>query len=414
MAAPFVIVGGGQAGAWIARTLRKEGFAGRIVLVGEEAHYPYERPPLSKAFLQGTAGPETMTLLDAAQAAALDVECRLGQRVVAIDRANRRVTCADGTTLAYATLFLATGGLVRTLPWLEGTVSDRIHTVRTRGDADRLRAALDEGGDLLVLGGGWIGLEVAATARAMGVAVTVVEAGPRLCARTMPDTVSMFLRGLHEGQGVTVRTGVAVTGLVAEASAVVATFADGSCLRAGHAVIGIGIRPDTMLAGGCGLQVADGVVVDAQGRTSDPHIFAAGDVAQHPNDFAGVPLRLESWANAQNGAIAAAKAALGQDGRYAEIPWFWSDQYAVNLQVIGLPGSGVRSVARGRPAEGAGCWLMLHWDGTVAGAVAVNAPRELRVVRKLLEAGSHPSPEAWADPAVPLARMPVRTAAQAA
>ncbi len=401
----FVIVGGGQAGAWVARTLRKEGFAGPVVLIGDEEHWPYERPPLSKAFLQGTSDIAAMTLLGADQAAELGIECLRGRRVTAVDRLNHTVTCADGTELSYGRLFLTTGGKARTLPWLEGDASGRIHTLRTQGDAERLRTALHRSESLLVLGGGWIGLEVAATARAMGVAVTVVEAGARLCARTMPPVVSEYLHGLHAAEGVVLRMGAAVTGLRPDEAGVTATFGDGTVLRAGHAVIGIGISPDTALAAACGLEVADGIVVDAQGRTSDPAIFAAGDVARHPNDFAGLSLRLESWANAQNGAIVAAKASLGHDVRYAEVPWFWSDQYGANLQMLGLPGAGVRSVARGAPDAGAGCWLMLDANGAFAGAVAVNAPRELRTVRKMLAAASQPCPDAWADPAVPLARV---------
>lgn len=401
----FVIVGGGQAGAWVARTLRKEGFAGPVVLIGDEEHWPYERPSLSKAFLQGTSDVAAMTLLGADQAA-LGIECQRGRRVTAIDRGSRTLTCADGTEVPYGTLFLTTGGKVRTLPWLDGDTSGRTHTLRTQGDAERLRTALNRNGDLLVLGGGWIGLEVAATARAMGAAVTVVEAGARLCARTMPPVVSDYLHALHAAEGVALRMGAAVTDLRPDEAGVTATFADGMALRAGHAVIGIGITPDTALAAACGLDVADGIVVDAQGRTSDPAIFAAGDVARHPNDFARSPLRLESWANAQNGAVVAAKASLGHEVRYAEVPWFWSDQYGANLQVLGLPGAGVRSLARGTPDAGAGCWLMLDANGAFAGAVAVNAPRELRIIRKMLAGASQPCPDAWADPATPLAQVP--------
>lgn len=347
-----------------------------------------------------------MTLLGADQAAELGIECQRERCVTAIDRRSHTLTFADGTTLPYGTLFLTTGGKVRTLPWLEGDASGRIHTLRTQGDAERLRTALQRGESLLVLGGGWIGLEVEATARAMGVAVTVVEAGARLRARTMPPVVSNYLYALHAAEGVAFRLGAAVTGLRPDAACVTATYADGTVLRAGHAVIGIGISPDTALPDAWGLEVADGIVVDTQGRTSDPAIFAAGDAARHPNDFAGAPLQLESWANAQNAAIVAAKASLGHDVRYAEVPWFWSDQYGANLQVLGLPGAGVRFFARGAPDAGAGCWLMLDARGVFAGAVAINAPRELRTIRKMLAAVSQPCPDAWADPAIPLAQVP--------
>jgi 3-phenylpropionate/trans-cinnamate dioxygenase ferredoxin reductase subunit len=289
---------------------------------------------------------------------------------------------------------------------LEGLRSARIHTLRTQADALRLRAALTAGSSLLVLGGGWIGLEVAATARGMGCAVTMLEAAPRLCARTMPGVVSDYLLRLHQSQGVTVLTGIGVTGLSEEESGVAATVDTGELLRADHALIGIGIVPNTSLAVACGLPVANGIVVDVQSRTSDPDIFAAGDVASHPSGFAGVALRLESWANAQSQAIVAAKAALGRADRYDDIPWFWSDQYTANLQMLGLPDRGSEIVARGAPEKGSGCWLMLREDGTAAGAVAVNAPRELRTLRKMFADGRLPVLSAWADTTIPLQRLP--------
>lgn len=403
-----VVIGGGQAGAWIARTLRAEGFSGRLVLIGEEAHWPYERPPLSKAFLQGTGSIEAVTLLDATQAEAARVECWRGQRVTAVDRATRTVTCAGGLTLVYDTLFLATGGRVRRIPGIEHASSDRVHTLRTLDDAGRLRAALGSTGSLLVLGGGWIGLEAAAAARGLGVEVTVVEAAPRLCARTMPLVVSDWLRTMHEAQGVRVLTGVGVSALAESTSGVSATLSNGETLHGGHALVGIGIEPEVALAAAMGLALDDGVVVDAQGRTSDPHVFAAGDVARHPNAFAGASLRLESWANAQNQAIVAAKVALGGPEIYDEIPWFWSDQYGVNVQMLGLPGLGTRLVPRGTPGMGAGCWLMFDDTGAAVGAVAVNAARDLRILRKMLEEGRAPVPEDWPNLSIPVQRLPCR------
>lgn len=402
----FVIVGGGQAGAWIARTLRGEGFAGRIVIIGEEEHWPYERPPLSKAFLVGTADETAMTLLSPAQSEEMQIECWRGQKVEEIDRSCRTVVTASGDQIGYNKLFLTTGGTARTFSWLEGMHSDRIHSLRTLADASRLRTAIRESRSLLVLGGGWIGLEVAATARAMGLAVIIVEAAPSLCSRTMPATVSDFLRRLHEANGVTVLMGTGVTGLTADDAGAAATLSDGTVLLADHALVGIGIAPNTALAVACGLAVDDGIVVDAQGRSSDPDIFAAGDVARQSSTFAGFPLRLESWANAQNQAISTAKAALGAEDRYTEIPWFWSDQYEINLQILGLPGAGVRTVVRGTPDAAAGCWLMLKADNTVAGAVAVNAPLDLRILRKMLAERRMPNPEAWEDPTVPVRRLP--------
>ncbi|KAA0595877.1 MULTISPECIES: NAD(P)/FAD-dependent oxidoreductase [Azospirillum] len=406
--ATYVVVGGGQAAAWIARTLRAEGFAGRLVLIGEEPHWPYERPALSKEFLRGTGSVEAITLLNATLAEEAGIECWLGQRVTAVDREARVVTTADGRSVAYDTLFLATGGQARRLPGLDAVPAERVHTLRTLTESERLRGALAGAKHLLVLGGGWIGLEVAATARALGVAVTVVEAAPRLCARTMPPVVSDWLHTLHEANGVHVLTGTGVAGVTGTADGVAVTLADGGRLDADHLLLGIGIEPEVGLAAAMGLALDDGIVVDAQGRTSDPRIFAAGDVARHPNAFAGAALRLESWANAQNQAIAAARAALGGTGVYADIPWFWSDQYGVNVQMLGLPGLGTRAVARGTPEAGSGCWLMLDESGIAVGAVAVNAARDLRVLRKLLEDGRAPLPDAWADTATPVQRLPSR------
>lgn len=403
-----VVVGGGQAAAWIARTLRTEGFAGRLVLIGEEPHWPYERPALSKAFLQGTGSVEAITLLNATLAAEARIECWLGQPVTSVDREARVVTTADGRSVAYDTLFLATGGRARRLPGLDSVPAERVHTLRTLTDSERLRGALAGAKRLLVLGGGWIGLEVTATARGFGVEVTVVEVAPRLCARTMPPVVSDWLHTLHESHGVRMVTGVGVAGIAATAGGVAVTLADGGRLEADQLLLGIGIEPEVGLAAAMGLALDDGIVVDAQGRTSDPRIFAAGDVARHPNAFAGASLRLESWANAQNQAIVAARAALGGTGVYADIPWFWSDQYGMNMQMLGVPGLGTRAVARGRPEAGNGCWLMLDDTGVAVGAVAVNATRDLRVLRKLLENGRAPLPDAWADTATPVQRLPSR------
>lgn len=406
--ATCVVVGGGQAAAWIARTLRAEGFAGRLVLIGEEPHWPYERPALSKEFLRGTGSVEAITLLNPTLAEEARIECWLGQRVTSVDREARAVTTADGRSVAYDTLFLATGGRARRLPGLDSLPAERVHTLRTLTESERLRSALAGAKHLLVLGGGWIGLEVAATARGLGVAVTVVELAPRLCARTMPPVVSDWLHSLHEANGVRMVTGVGVAGIAATAGGVAVTLADSGRLEADHLLLGIGIEPEVGLAAAMGLALDDGIVVDAQGRTSDPRIFAAGDVARHPNAFAGTSLRLESWANAQNQAIAAARAALGGAGVYADIPWFWSDQYGVNVQMLGLPGLGTRAVARGTPEAGSGCWLMLDDTGIAVGAVAVNAARDLRFLRKMLEDGRTPLPDAWTDSATPVQRLPSR------
>lgn len=388
-------MGAGQAGAWVAKTLRAEGFAGPVLMIGEEAHWPYERPPLSKAVLRGDAHADSATLLDEAEAARLGIEAWRGDRVVAVDRDARTVQCRSGRVATYDKLFLTMGGQARTLPGVP--VGPRVHVLRTRDDAVRIGAAFGSASRVLVLGGGWIGLEVAASARSMGVDVVVVEGGARLCARALPPAVSEYLRGLHVAHGVDVSLGQGVVTLRADADAVEATLADGRVLRADHAVVGIGMAPDASLAEACGLAVADGVLVDASGRTSDLDIFAAGDVARHDNVFAGRSMRLESWANAQNQAVVAARAALGHDALYHEIPWFWSDQYATNLQIVGCPESSAATVLRGDPASGTACWLATDAAGRTVGGVAVNAPRDLRAIRKALQAGASLDPVDWAS-----------------
>jgi len=394
----FVIIGAGQAGAWVARTLRAEGFSGRIILIGAEPHDPYERPPLSKAVLKGDATLDSATLLSQADAQAASIECWLGVKVVAIDRAGRNIRTADGICLAYDKLFLTTGSRVRHLPGI--AASHRIHTLRGHDDATRLRQALH--GHLLVLGGGWIGLEVAATGRALGVNVTLVEASPRLCARSLPPVASNLLAQLHRENGVDLRLGQSVKSLAARENVIEAELADGSLLKADSALVAIGILPNVELAQACGLAVEDGILVDQSGRTSDPNIFAAGDVTRHPNTFAGGLVRLESWANAQNQAIIAARGAMGETAHYDEIPWFWSDQYGVNLQILGFPAAATRCHARGAPASGTGSWLALHEDGRPAGAIAVNAARDLRPLRRLFEANIAPDIAAWESGAATL------------
>jgi 3-phenylpropionate/trans-cinnamate dioxygenase ferredoxin reductase subunit len=392
----FVIVGGGQAGAWVAKTLRAEGYAGRIVLIAAEPHLPYERPPLSKAVLQGEAGPDAVTLLTASEARAQTIACHLGLSVVQLDPAAHTVTCDDGLVVPYTKLFICTGSRVRVLPG-QDTAAPRLHSLRSLDDAQRLRGVIESGGHLLVLGGGWIGLEVAATARMRGLAVTVIEAAPRLCARSLPPVASAFLADLHGLHGVDIRLGTRLSTLDVGARSVQAQLADGEVVEADHVLIGIGVLPNTELAAAAGLALDDGIMVDSAGRTSDPDIYAAGDVTRHWNTACFGHIRLESWANAQNQAIAAARAALSLPARYDEIPWFWSDQYDVNIQIIGLPAAGVTFIPRGTPDAGQGSWLALKDDGRIAGGIAINAPRDLRALRQLWQSGRSADASLWAS-----------------
>jgi 3-phenylpropionate/trans-cinnamate dioxygenase ferredoxin reductase subunit len=363
-----VIVGAGQAGGWVAATLRDCGSEGEVVLVGEEAHPPYERPPLSKDVLLGEKLPESTYLWPKG----LKAEHRPGLRAERIDRADKKLELSNGSQLGYDKLVLATGGRVRRL--------DRpgAHYLRTIDDALALRAALLRGGSVLVIGGGWIGLEAAAAARKMGCAVTVVEAADRLCARVLPDSVSHYLHDLHTRHGVDIRLNAAS-----------ADFAGDTV------VVGIGITPNSELAEVAGLEVANGIVVDEFGTTSDPDIYAVGDVA----NLRG--LRLESWANAQNQAIATAKWLLGTATPYREIPWFWSDQHGVNIQMLGVPKREDTVVLRGDPARDKVSFFFMS-DGKITGLVAVNTMRDVRVARKLMETAKAVAPALLADESKPL------------
>ena len=398
----IVIIGAGQAGGWVAKTLRGEGYADRIVLIGAERHPAHERPPLSKAVLSGAAAPETTHLFKPDEHAALNLDFRAEVRATRIDRAAKRVELAGGESVPYDKLILTTGGTARRLP-VPGGDSPRVLYLRTIEDSLAIRAALGPGKKLVVIGGGWIGLEVAATARKLGASVIVVEGLDRLCARTVPPAISVFLRARHEREGVEIRLGAGVKA-IEDRGALVVRLTDGTSLEADAVVAGIGLEPDVALARKAGLSVDNGVVVDEQCRTSDPDIFAAGDCANAPLACLGRRVRLESWANAQNQAIVAAKAALGQDARYDELPWFWSDQYDVNLQILGLPARWPEPIVRGDPASGS--FSHFYLDGErIAAIVSVNAPRDLRAAKKLVQTRKPVSAASLADPTVQLQRL---------
>ncbi|WP_321926515.1 NAD(P)/FAD-dependent oxidoreductase [Paraburkholderia guartelaensis] len=381
-----VVIGGGQAAGWVVKTLRKEGYEGRLVMIADEVHLPYERPPLSKAVLAGEADIETVRIAKPDEFAALNVETWQPDCATSIDRAARVVTTRSGREVKYDRLVIATGGAARKLP---ASVAQSAHVtyLRTLDEALALGERLRSSQRVLVVGGGWIGLEVAATARKLGVQATVVEGAPRLCARSLPEDVSRFLLDLHRANGVDVRLNAMLLTLEDRPEGGVrATFADGSTLDADFAVAGIGLAPHTALAVAAGLSVDDGIVVDEFGETSDSCIFACGDVANHPNAWLKRRVRLESWANAQNQAIAAAKAVLGVKTPYAEIPWFWSDQYDVNLQILGDIPAGVAPVLRGSLEEKRASLFFVE-DGHLRGVIAINAARELKLARKWMSQG---------------------------
>lgn len=400
----IVIVGTGQAGGWAAQTLRKEGYVGKIVLIGEEPHLPYERPPLSKAVLSGAAPAESTYLIKREAFDQLALDWRPGIRVTAIERGTKQLRLSEGDPLAYDKLILCNGGRARALQVL-GADLPGVFTLRNIEDARSLGQALIADKRLVVIGGGWIGLEVAATARKKGMSVVVVEAMKRLCERTVPPEISAYLSGLHLAHGTEVVLGAGVEKLSRNAqAALTVTLGDGRELDCDTVVVGIGLIPNDELARESGLACDGGVIVDAQCRTSDPDIFAAGDVASWHCAWAGRRMRLESWHNAQEQGIAAARSALGLEVDHQPLPWFWSDQYDTNLQIYGMPTASHRVVERRAP--GSDNFILFYLDGNVvSAAIGPNAARDLRFARRLIEQRKVIDPERLADAQVPMAKL---------
>ncbi|WP_418130777.1 FAD-dependent oxidoreductase [Variovorax sp. 375MFSha3.1] len=401
----IAIVGAGQAGGWAAQTLRSEGFGGRIVLIGDEAHRPYERPPLSKSVLAGEALPETTSLQKPEAFDALNVDWRPGVSATRIDSAAKRLHLSGGDVVGYDKLILCPGGRARRLG-IPGSELPGVFTLRNLDDAAALGAALMPGRRLLVIGGGWIGLEVASTARRKGLEVTVVEAMQRLCERTVAPEISGYLLRLHASHGVHVELGMGIERLAqgADGNGLIATLVDGRTLACDVVLAGIGLIANDELAREAGLQCEGGIVVDSQCRSSDPDILAAGDVAVWHCERAGRRMRLESWQNAQEQGIAAARSALGIAVDHQPLPWFWSDQYGINLQIFGMPAPGHRAVVRGDMESDSFVVFFLD-GGKVAAALGPNAARDLRFARRLIERGTEVTPEQLADLQVPLSRL---------
>jgi len=403
-----VIIGAGHAGGRAAEAMRQAGFGGEIVLIGEEAHVPYERPPLSKELLTGDEGPEK-TFLNAPQFyAENEIDLRLECRAAHIDRAGHRVVLDGGDAVPYGKLLIATGGRVRHLA-CEGAGLAGIHTIRTIDDSLGLRPHLAEGARVVVIGGGFIGLEVAASARTRGAHVTVVELADQVLARVADPAVGDLVAGLHRRRGVHVMTGATVERLDGNGRVAEVICTDGETIAADVVVVGIGILPNQEIAADAGLAVGNGIVTDEFGRTSDPDIFAAGDCAFHFNPILGRHLRLESWENAQLGAIAVARNMVSDPAPYAAVPWFWSDQFDLNLQVVGAPDSWDRLVTRGDPESGRS--VIFYMDGAkVCGATAFNQGREARPLRRMVESGADFSDAELADEGIRLRDLAGRKA----
>lgn len=394
--ADYVIVGAGHAGGRAAETLASLGLGAQVVVVGEESFAPYERPPVSKELLSGRMEIDQLMVRPAPWYGENGIRLVLDQRVVGLDAQARRLSFADGSSLAYGRLLLTTGARARPLPPALGTVPT--HTVRGIGDALALRAKFGPGLRVAVIGGGFIGLEVAAAANQAGCVVTLLESATSLLARVGPPALGEHIAGLHRAQGVDLRTGVQVRAIRAAAGHLRVELSDGAVVEVDEVVVGIGAQPNTELAEAAGLRVENGVVTDEHGRTSDPHVFAAGDVTSHFNPVLGRHVRLESWQNAQNQAIAVAHNMAGVVTPHAEVPWFWTDQYDVNVQFAGVATSWSECLVRGDPASGRFALMAIEAD-CVSGAITVNCGRDMRILRQIIALGPKVSRDDLANPA---------------
>ena len=391
----IVVIGAGQAGATLAESLRKGGHDGQLTVVGSEPVPPYQRPPLSKKYLLGEMKAERLYLRPESFYAEQEIALRPGTTATAIDRAGRAVRLSDGRRLPYDRLALCLGARPRRLPAAAGGDLDGVFTVRTLADIDTMAPHFTEGARLLIVGGGYIGLEAAAVAAARGLNVTLVEAADRILSRVAAPETADYFRELHARHGVEIRESSGVDHLTgADGRATGAVLSDGATVTADFVIVGIGIVPETGLAEAAGLACDDGILVDALGRTSDPAIFAAGDCTRFP--WGDGRVRLESVPNAIEQAEAVAAAMLGGTEPYVAKPWFWSDQYDVKLQIAGLAQRWDRVVVRA--GTRAGAQSVWYFDGARLVAVdAMNDPRAYMTAKRWIEAGVSPAPEAVAD-----------------
>ncbi len=381
----FIIIGASQAGGWTAKTLRNEGFEGTVIMIGEEPYLPYERPPLSKDALLGETDVESTYFWPPETYEEDRIDVRLNTRVTAIDREAKTVTLDNGETLTWDKLAITTGARVRPLP-IDGADLSGVHYLRNMDDTLAIREDAVKGGTAVIIGGGWIGLECAATLGKLGCKPVVVEFADRLCGRAVTPDISDWMLEFHRAKGVDVRLNTGVEKLEGDGAVSRAILSDGSAIDCSIVVIGIGVLPNVELAEEAGLEVDNGIVVDEFCRTSDPDIFSAGDVTNHPNGLLGRRIRLESWENAMNQGINAGKSMLDAGAPYSEIPWFWSDQFDANIQMIGLPEEWDETATRGDKSANEFVEFYLK-DGVIVGAISVNSTRDLRFGKRLMQAG---------------------------
>jgi 3-phenylpropionate/trans-cinnamate dioxygenase ferredoxin reductase component len=402
----IIVIGAGHAASELAGALRAGGFSGPVLMLGEEAHLPYQRPPLSKAFLLGEAALGALELKSAAAYEKMGVEVRTGARVAAIDRRAQRIELERGGFERYGKLVLATGGRARPLA-VHGLENERkpsnLHYLRTVADAGPVRELLRPGLRLVIIGGGYVGLEVASVARKRGLEVTVLEALPRLLARVTAAEISAFYERIHRDAGVAIRTRASVGRIETDSTGdtVVAVHTEDEVIAADLVLAGVGQTPNVELAQRSGLAVDNGIVVDEHARSSDPDIFAIGDCSNHPSALYQRRLRLESVPNALGQARAAAATLCGSPRAYNAVPWFWSDQYDLKLQMVGLSQGHDRVITRGRPEERSFITFYLE-AGRIIAADAVNRPKDFLAAKRLVGELAEITPESLADESRPL------------
>jgi 3-phenylpropionate/trans-cinnamate dioxygenase ferredoxin reductase component len=403
------IIGAGHAGAQAAMTLRSQGFAGSVLLIGDERTLPYDRPSLSKAYMLGSISIERMLLRDADYWAEQKIEVSLGTPAIGLDAGKSMITLSDGRMFSFGDCIIATGGALRTLS-CPGAGLTGVHGVRDISDVDAIRADLKPGMSVVIAGAGYVGLEAAAVLRAMNHPVTVIEAQGRVLARVTGPLLSRFVEMTHRVHGVAFHFQEQLAAIEGEDRVERAVLASGKQLSADLVIVGIGITPRTELAERAGLHVEDGVMIDRMGRTSSPHVYAIGDCARHPNSYAGGHCRLESVQHANASAEVAAEAIMGRPRPNDALPTFWSDQYDLRIQSAGLPSPDAACIMRGS-AESRSFSLFYIRDGRVIALDAVNCPKDFMAGRALVQNRALVDAARLSDTSIPVKQIAAELAA---
>ena len=388
MSGTCIIIGASHAAAQLAPSLRQEGWEGKIIVIGDETHLPYHRPPLSKGFLAGDKSADDLLIRHQAMYEKADIEFMLGTRVESIDRNQKTVTLSHGETLSYDKLAICTGSRVRKVS-LPGSELEGIHYLRDLYDVEQIRPYVVSGKSAVIVGGGYIGLETAASLKKLGMNVTVLEMAPRVLARVTAPELSEFYTRIHGEEGVEIKTGIAVSGFEGSTRVERVICADGVSFDADLVVIGVGIIPNVELAEAAGITVDNGIVVDEYARTNDPDIVSAGDCANGPNEYYNIRLRLESVPNASEQAKSAAASICGKDKVYKALPWFWSDQYDLKLQIAGLSQGYDQVVIRGDKDNGRSFAAFYLKEGKLISADCVNRPQEFMISKRVISEGGN-------------------------